>query len=144
MPEEKQYVLPMPRRRGVVFFLLANVFAFALCASIWALVWYGEAFTGAASVIWGFLAAHSGWTVGAALSPLFAALVLGSAAGPAAAADQKVLKIGMLGVMRGPAASWGLVNKYSAETTAQMYNEQGGVDIGGEKPRQHSVARSRL
>ena len=62
-----------------------------------------------------------------------AALVVGSAAGPAAAADQKVLKIGMLGVMRGPAASWGLVNKYSAETTAQMYNEQGGVDIGGEK-----------
>ena len=77
MPEEKQYVLPMPRRRGVIFFLLANVFAFALCASIWALVWYGDAFTGAASAVWGFLAAHSGWTVGAALSPLFAALVLG-------------------------------------------------------------------
>ena len=54
------------------------------------------------------------------LLAVVAALVLGSAAGPAAAADQKVLKIGMLGVMRGPAASWGLVNKYSAETTAQM------------------------
>jgi hypothetical protein len=77
MPEAKQYVLPMPRRRGVIFFLLANVFAFALCALIWALVWYGDAFTGAANAVWGFLATHSGWTVGAALSPLFAALVLG-------------------------------------------------------------------
>src|ERR671916_93543 len=52
-----------------------------------------------------------------------------------AAGSEKVLKIGVLGVMRGPAASWGLVNRYSAETTAEMYNEQGGVDIGGEKYR---------
>src|SRR4051812_44128125 len=35
------------------------------------------------------------------------------------AAQGKVLKIGVLGVMRGPAASWGLVNRYSAETTAE-------------------------
>src|SRR3954451_22177392 len=77
MPEEKQYVLPMPQKRGVIFFLLANVFAFLLCGTIWALFWYGDFLTGAASGIWGFLAAHSGWTVGAALSPLFAALVLG-------------------------------------------------------------------
>jgi len=75
--EAKQYVLPVPSRRGVIFFLLANVFAFALCACIWALFWYGDFFTPAARAIWGFLAAHSGWTVGAALSPLFAALVLG-------------------------------------------------------------------
>src|SRR5260221_97230 len=77
MPEAKQYVLPMPQKRGVMFFLLANVFAFALCACVWALVWSGEAFTGAAGGVGDFLAAHSGWTVGAALSPLFAALVLG-------------------------------------------------------------------
>ena len=51
--------------------------------------------------------------------------------GPAAA--QNVLKIGVLGVMSGPAASWGLVNKYCAEATAQMVNEQGGVEIDGEK-----------
>ena len=44
-----------------------------------------------------------------------------------------VLKIGVLGVMSGPAASWGLVNKYCAETTAAMYNDAGGVDIGGKK-----------
>jgi len=77
VPETPQYVLPMPQRRGVIFFLLANVFAFALAACIWALIWYGEFFTGAANTVWGFLASHSGWTVGAALSPLFAALVLG-------------------------------------------------------------------
>ena len=46
---------------------------------------------------------------------------------------QEVLKIGVLGVMSGPAASWGLVNKYCAETSAQLYNEQGGVEIGGKK-----------
>jgi branched-chain amino acid transport system substrate-binding protein len=50
-------------------------------------------------------------------------------------ASEKVLKVGVLGVMRGPAASWGLVNKYCAEVTAQMYNEQGGVDVGGSKYR---------
>ena len=77
MAEQKQYVLPIPKKRGVMFFMLANVFAFALCGCIWALFWYGDFFTSAASSIWGFLAAHSGWTVGAALSPLFAALVLG-------------------------------------------------------------------
>ena len=77
MAEAKQYVLPIPRKRGVIFFLLANAFAFALCASIWELFWYGDFFTPAARAIWAFLAEHSAWTVGAALSPLFAALVLG-------------------------------------------------------------------
>ena len=77
MAEEKQYVLPFPNQRGVMFFLLANVFAFALCALIWALVWYGDFFTGGANAVWGFLARNSAWSVGAALSPLFAALMLG-------------------------------------------------------------------
>ena len=36
-------------------------------------------------------------------------------------------------MLRGPAASWGLVNKQCAEVTAQMYNEQGGVKIGNER-----------
>ena len=62
------------------------------------------------------------------------ALALGAAllaAGPAHAAS--TLKIGVLGVMSGPAASWGLVNRYCAEVTAKMYNDMGGVEIGGEK-----------
>ena len=77
MAEEKQYVLPVANRRGVIFFLLANAFAFALGAAVWALFWYGEFFTASAAAIWGVLARNSAWTVGAALSPLFAALVLG-------------------------------------------------------------------
>jgi branched-chain amino acid transport system substrate-binding protein len=64
------------------------------------------------------------------------ALAVGAAAialaGPAIA-QENTLKIGVLGVMSGPAASWGLVNKYCAEATAQMVNEQGGVEIGGDK-----------
>ena len=74
---EKQYVLPIPSKRGVLFFLVANALAFALCGAVWALVWYGDFFSPAAAAVWVFLAEHSGWTVGAALSPLFAALVLG-------------------------------------------------------------------
>lgn len=52
---------------------------------------------------------------------------------PGTAAAEDTLKIGVLGVMSGPAASWGLTNKYCAEATANMYNAKGGVDIGGEK-----------
>jgi len=59
------------------------------------------------------------------------ALGLGGLVGPAAA--ENVLKIGVLGVMSGPAASWGLVNRYSAEATAAMYNDEGGVEIDGDK-----------
>ena len=64
-------------------------------------------------------------------------LVIVALAAPSApvSAQQKVLKIGVLGVMSGPAASWGLVNRYCAEATAQMVNDQGGWDIGGEKYR---------
>jgi branched-chain amino acid transport system substrate-binding protein len=51
----------------------------------------------------------------------------------ASTAQEKTLKIGVLGVMSGPAASWGLVNRYCAEAAAEMINEQGGWDIGGEK-----------
>jgi branched-chain amino acid transport system substrate-binding protein len=50
-----------------------------------------------------------------------------------AAYAEPVLKIGVLGVMSGPSASWGLVSKYSAEAGAAMYNEKGGVEIDGVK-----------
>ena len=59
-----------------------------------------------------------------------AALLVGAGS---ASAEDNVIKIGVLGVMSGPAASWGLVNKYCAETTAQWMNEKGGVEIGGKK-----------
>ena len=52
---------------------------------------------------------------------------------PGTATAEETLKVGVLGVMSGPAASWGLTNKYCAEATANMYNAKGGIDIGGEK-----------
>ena len=62
-----------------------------------------------------------------------AALVLAMAAGfGVAEAQNKTLKIGVLGVMSCPAASWGLVNRYSAEARANAINAAGGFDIGGE------------
>ena len=63
----------------------------------------------------------------------FAIYVLGTVSFTGSGSAQEVLKIGVLGVMSGPAASWGLVNKYCAETSAQLYNEEGGFEIGGKK-----------
>lgn len=51
----------------------------------------------------------------------------------AATANAGTIKIGVLGVMSGPAASWGLVNRYCTEVTAKMYNDMGGIEIDGEK-----------
>ena len=71
----------------------------------------------------------------AATSLLATALLTGPVA-----AEEKVLKIGVLGTMSGPAASWGLVNKYAAEATAEMYNEKGGVKIGNDSYKIQIVA----
>lgn len=60
-------------------------------------------------------------------------LAIGIGAPGAAFAANKTLKIGVLGVMSGPAASWGLVNRYCAEARARMINAAGGIEIGGEK-----------
>lgn len=48
---------------------------------------------------------------------------------------ENVVRVGVLAVMSGPAAPWGLVNRQCAEVTAAMYNEAGGIDIGGERFR---------
>lgn len=66
-----------------------------------------------------------------ALGTVSVLAVMAAGLSSADAAD-KTLKIGVLGVMSGPAASWGLVNRYCAETTANMINEAGGIEIGGE------------
>jgi branched-chain amino acid transport system substrate-binding protein len=59
---------------------------------------------------------------------------------PAIRSAEPVIKIGVLGTMSGPAAPWGLVSKHCAESTAQMYNEAGGVEIGGEHYRVQIVS----
>lgn len=61
------------------------------------------------------------------------------AASPTRSAEP-VLKIGVLGAMSGPAAAWGLASKYCAEVTAAMYNDAGGVEIGGERYRVQIVS----
>jgi branched-chain amino acid transport system substrate-binding protein len=59
---------------------------------------------------------------------------------PTKRSAEPVLKIGVLGTMSGPAAPWGLVSKHCAEATAEMYNEAGGVEIGGERYRVQIVS----
>lgn len=59
---------------------------------------------------------------------------------PSTRSAEPVLKIGVLGTMSGPAAPWGLVSKHCAEATAEMYNEAGGVEIGGERYRVQIVS----
>ena len=64
------------------------------------------------------------------------AVILGAsllAVGSTVVNASNTLTIGVLGVMSGPAASWGLVNRYCTEVTAGMYNAAGGVEIDGEK-----------
>jgi branched-chain amino acid transport system substrate-binding protein len=58
----------------------------------------------------------------------------------ATGSSEPVLKIGVLGTMSGPAAPWGLVSKHCAEATAEIYNEAGGVEIGGERYRVQIVS----
>jgi branched-chain amino acid transport system substrate-binding protein len=70
-------------------------------------------------------------------------VALGSVCFSGSLLAEDVLKIGVLGVMSGPAASWGLVNKYCAQTSAQRYNEQGGFEIGGKKYKRRDSRRYR-
>lgn len=47
--------------------------------------------------------------------------------------DLLELKVGVLGVMSGAAASWGLQLKYATEALAETYNNEGGIEIDGIK-----------
>lgn len=53
---------------------------------------------------------------------------------------EPTLKIGVLAAMSGFAASWGLTIKYSAEAVAEMYNNEGGIEIDGKKYKIEIVA----
>jgi membrane protein implicated in regulation of membrane protease activity len=64
-------------KRGVAVFLWANLIAFAIAAAIFAGVWFAEPLTGAFSAAWDWLAAHTAWAAAAAVSPLFASLLVG-------------------------------------------------------------------
>ncbi|RXJ93584.1 branched-chain amino acid ABC transporter substrate-binding protein, partial [Arcobacter sp. CECT 8989] len=46
---------------------------------------------------------------------------------------QESIKIGFVGTLSGANAAWGTSNVRSMETSAEIYNNQGGVEIGGKK-----------
>ncbi len=46
---------------------------------------------------------------------------------------QDTIKIGFVGTLSGANAAWGTSNVRSMETSADIYNAQGGVEIGGKK-----------
>ena len=60
----------------------------------------------------------------------FVAVLLSIGLSVSSYAQNKVLKIGFVGVTSGPAAAWGISNERSMETRAQWLNELGGVKIG--------------
>jgi branched-chain amino acid transport system substrate-binding protein len=68
---------------------------------------------------------------GAAATLSVVTIIALALAAPAAAAD-KELKIGFVGVTSGPAAAWGTSNVRSMQTRAAWLNETGGVKIGGD------------
>jgi branched-chain amino acid transport system substrate-binding protein len=77
----------------------------------------------------------SGWTRSARIGAWLLVGCIGLASGAltgTAAAQDKVIKIGQLGVMSGPEASWGLINKYTAMAHIKMINEDGGFVIDGQ------------
>lgn len=71
---------------------------------------------------------------------LAACVAATATAGAPAQAATKTLKIGFLGVMSGPSASWGLVNRYCIEVAAKEINRRGGWQIGGDKYRVEVVS----
>jgi branched-chain amino acid transport system substrate-binding protein len=52
-----------------------------------------------------------------------------------------ILKIGVVGAMSGPCALWGLVSRFSAETTAALHNDRGGLLLDGKRYLIEIVAR---
>ena len=67
---------------------------------------------------------------------LSAALIGGVSVG----AGAETLKIGLIGPLTGPAASWGYAAKGSMQTLAEEYNSKGGIEVGGKKYQIQIVA----
>lgn len=78
--------------------------------------------------------------IAARISTLTAAALVAAGLSVSGFAQDKVLRIGQLGVMSGPAASWGLVNKYTAQAHIEMINADGGFELEGERYRLELVS----
>ncbi|MGP1676965.1 MAG: ABC transporter substrate-binding protein [Burkholderiales bacterium] len=66
--------------------------------------------------------------------------VIGMASMPLPAAAACEFTLGMIGVMSGPAAQWGLAIKGANELVAAEANEHGGLQVGSEKCKVSTVA----
>ena len=66
--------------------------------------------------------------------------VIGMVSVPVPAAAACELTLGMIGVMSGPAAQWGLAIKGAAELVAAEANKNGGLQVGAEKCKTSVVA----
>lgn len=66
--------------------------------------------------------------------------VIGMASVPVPAAAACEFTLGMIGVMSGPAAQWGLAVKGAADLVAAEANEKGGLQVGAEKCKTTVVA----
>jgi branched-chain amino acid transport system substrate-binding protein len=60
---------------------------------------------------------------------------------PAQSKNDKVLRVGIIASLSGPARPWGLVTVRCAQVVADYYNDRGGFDLGGEKVRIELVIR---
>ncbi|MFT4115263.1 ABC transporter substrate-binding protein [Bradyrhizobium sp.] len=66
-------------------------------------------------------------------SLLIGSATLASTIGAPAVRAQSTLKIGVLGTLTGPAASWGLAIDGAVRAAAKEINDKGGLDIGGQR-----------
>lgn len=62
-----------------------------------------------------------------------ASLLLFVGCGAEQDSEDKVLKVGVIVPLTGPARAWGLETLRSAEVVAEYYNERGGLEVDGEK-----------
>jgi branched-chain amino acid transport system substrate-binding protein len=68
------------------------------------------------------------------------AAILAISPAPAAAQAPCELKLGIIGVMSGPAAQWGLALRGAAEMVAAEANHEGGLQVGSQKCKVTTVA----
>lgn len=61
------------------------------------------------------------------------ALSVVAAIGITFAAQAETLRVGFVGTLSGPNAAWGASNARSMQTSAAIYNDAGGISIGGKK-----------
>lgn len=60
---------------------------------------------------------------------------------PVQESDDRVLRVGVIASLSGPARPWGLATVRSAQVIADYYNDRGGFEVGGEKVRIELIVR---